>query len=255
MDLYDELLKSKPDVFEDRYELTTGVVKSNYDEKFKGKVQVMLDYFDKTANESEWLPVASSYAGKGYGSYFLPEVNDQVLIAYINGDPHTGIVIASLWNPANTHPDNTVNDKNNIKKIITKAGHQIFFDDEDKKGGITVKTKKELQILIQDENEIITIKDKDNKNLITIDSKNGKIEVKADKEIHINGGNKVPVKIDGSDITINGKNIKLNAQSGIDIKGQQIQIDGQSIKAKGSDVGVESSGMLKLKGSITQINC
>ena len=265
MALYDELLSpgGKRSPYEDEpYTLAAGVVIANYEDENKGMVRVQLEQYDKEANETQWLPVASFHAGKEYGAFFLPEVGDEVIVAYLNNNPNAGVVIGSLWGEKNTMPADAPTEKNSIKKIITKAGHQLFFDDEESKGGITVKTKKELTLTLLDEKEVVTITDKDGKNLIEMDMQNGKISIKADSEINIEAkktinikGSNAAINIEGKDVSIKGKNVTIEAQMALKEKGQDVKLEGQQVAITGqAGAKVESSAMLTLKGSMTKIN-
>jgi len=243
-------------------EIIRGIVISNYDEEQKGKIRVKLEQYDDAANETAWIPMLSHYAGNAYGTYFLPEEGDEVLIAYINGNPRDGVVLGSMWGEKNLMPEDAPTEKNTIKKLLTRGGHTLIFDDEEDKGGITVKTKKELTMTLLDEEEIITIQDKDGKNLLQIDAANSVINITSDSDINISAksainitGDDADIKIEGKDISISGKNVKIEAQTEFKASGQNVKLEGQDLSMKG-DTGakLESSAMLTLKGSMTKIN-
>jgi uncharacterized protein involved in type VI secretion and phage assembly len=106
-----------------------GIVTNNKDPDNQAKVKVLYPWTD-SQTESHWARLATLYAGKDRGSYFVPEVGDEVLIVFERGDIASPIIIGSLWNgldvlPEPGHPDG----QNNHKVIETRSGHKMTFDD------------------------------------------------------------------------------------------------------------------------------
>jgi uncharacterized protein involved in type VI secretion and phage assembly len=237
-------------------DLTLGTVKENYDKDHPGMVQVILPDFAKDGGETAWLPVASSYAGKGYGAYILPEKDDQVIVGFLNGDPQSGIVLGSLWNKKNTLPPEAATEKNEVRAFVTKGGHTISVKDGEE-GGISVKTKAGHTIVIDEKAKKITIATNGGKQKIELDEGGGEILVEADKKISLKAKD---IALDGK-LTAKGQAISIESSGNLDIKGKQIKIDGstaklnsQNTEVTGAMVKVESSGILTLKGSMTKIN-
>ena len=118
--------------------------------------------------ESDWVRVAQPAAGAGRGFYWLPHVNDEVLIAFERGEAHRPYVIGSLWNGKDKPMKNAYDNDNTTVMIQTRSGHQLILDD-----------KKSA--------EKIVIADKSGKRSLTFDVKNKKFLVEAgegDVEIH-----------------------------------------------------------------------
>ena len=108
-----------------------GVVTNNKDPENWGRVKVLYPWMHSQV-ESNWARLATYYAGKDRGSYFVPEVNDEVLLVFEHGDFNQPIVVGSLWNGKDTlpepgHPDG----KDNHKVFESRAGHTLTFDDTD----------------------------------------------------------------------------------------------------------------------------
>lgn len=108
-----------------------GIVTNNHDPENWGRIKVILPWTDNQT-ESHWARLATLYAGKDRGSYFVPEVGDEVLLVFEHGDPNRPYVVGSLWNgqdplPEPGHPDG----EDNHKIIETRAGHKMTFDDTD----------------------------------------------------------------------------------------------------------------------------
>ncbi len=118
--------------------------------------------------ESDWVRVAQPAGGAGRGFYWLPHVNDEVLVAFERGDAKTPYVIGSLWNGKDQPMKDAYQDENTTIMIQTKSGHQIILDD-----------KKDAEKII--------IADKSGKRTLTFDVKNKKFLVEAkegDIELH-----------------------------------------------------------------------
>ena len=123
--------------------------------------------------ESDWIRIAQPAAGAGRGFYWVPEVNDEVLIAFERGEAHRPYVIGSLWNGKDKPMKTAFNKDNTTRMIQTKSGHTIIL--EDKKG-----------------DEKIVIADKSGKRTLTFDvkakkflieAKEGDVEIHAEKKI------------------------------------------------------------------------
>ncbi len=77
------------------YGVYTGLVTNNQDPENRGRVKVKFPWLH-ASEESWWARVATFYAGKGRGSYFMPEVDDEVLVVFERGDFHHPYVVGSL---------------------------------------------------------------------------------------------------------------------------------------------------------------
>jgi uncharacterized protein involved in type VI secretion and phage assembly len=118
--------------------------------------------------ESDWVRVTQPAAGAGRGFYWLPEVNDEVLVAFERGEAQRPYVVGALWNGKDKPMDGAYVDDNSTRMIQTKSGHQVIFDDKDGQ-------------------EKIVIADKSGKRTMTFDVANKKFIVEAsegDIELH-----------------------------------------------------------------------
>lgn len=220
---------------------------------------VKVEFFmtDGTVNVSDWVRVIVPYGGKNKGMYFLPDIGDEVAIAFEQGNIEKPYVIGCLWNKTDKIPDDSVNKENTIKKVKTKGGHELIFDDTENKGKITISTPKKSEILIDDENSVITIKAKgDNgENIIKIDSKKDEINIDSKKKINLNAGSAI-VSIDGNSkkIDIKADNITLDGKT-VKIKGQSLNIQGNQTEIKASaSMNVKCDGVANIKGAMVKIN-
>jgi phage baseplate assembly protein V len=104
--------------------LVTGTVTRNVDPKNRGRVKVTYpDVSDDS--ESTWARVATPMAGAGRGMWFLPEVGDEVLVAFRHGKSEKPVVLGSVWNGTARPPTDNADGANAIRMIKTKGGHSI----------------------------------------------------------------------------------------------------------------------------------
>src|SRR5882672_5741487 len=79
--------------------------------------------------ESDWARMAHPGAGSGRGLYWIPHVNDEVLVAFERGQANRPYLIGCLWNGQDTPMAGTYADENTVEMIQTRSGHQIVLDD------------------------------------------------------------------------------------------------------------------------------
>jgi uncharacterized protein involved in type VI secretion and phage assembly len=191
-----------------------GIVTNNKDEEKLGRVKVRYPWLGKE-DESNWARVAAPMAGKERGIYFLPEVEDEVLVAFEHGDMRFPVVIGSLWNGKDAPPDPNANGENNIRVIKSRSGHIIRLNDE--------KDKEKIEII-----------DKSEKNSIVFDTANNTITIKTETDIMISASK--------GKITLDAKEIEIKSSSGA-----------TTIKS-GAGMDVEASATMNIKGSTVNIN-
>jgi len=110
------------------YEAVIGTVVNNQDPDKLGRVKVQIPALGGD-DETWWAPVAALGAGKDRGWFFLPEVKDEVLIMFAHGDISRPVVLGALWNGQDAPPD-TNDGSNERKTIVSRAGSKIILDDD-----------------------------------------------------------------------------------------------------------------------------
>ena len=103
--------------------------------------------------------VATLTAGSERGSFFMPEPDDEVLVAFENGDVDRPIIIGAMWSaeaPPPTQADTS--ESNNVRTIVSRSGHEITFDDSPGQGKILIKTSGGMEITLQDTPPKVSIK-------------------------------------------------------------------------------------------------
>jgi uncharacterized protein involved in type VI secretion and phage assembly len=118
--------------------VVTGVVTAVKDPDQQGRVQLSFPFLGGQ-NQSTWAPVATLMAGGGRGSWFMPEVGDEVLVAFDHGDFNHPFVLGFLWNGQDQPPASDITPS--VRRLQTVSGHKVDFDDRDGSQKITIKTQ------------------------------------------------------------------------------------------------------------------
>jgi uncharacterized protein involved in type VI secretion and phage assembly len=122
----------------------------------------------KSSVRSGWAPVASILAGRGRGAFFMPEIDDEVLVAFEHGDFDHPFIVGFLWNGVDQPPEST--NKNRI--IKTPGGHQLRFEDGVSKK-ILVKSNGGLEIVLDDSGDFIELRGGGRR----VTMKNGQVQI------------------------------------------------------------------------------
>jgi phage baseplate assembly protein V len=124
------------------------------DPEKEGRVKIQFPWFDDEM-VTEFCRVRQLYAGNGYGTFFVPEVGDEVLVSFVHGDMRMPIILGGLYNGKDKPPSDRQKDKDE-KMIRTKAGHALIFDDHLKK--VTHKSNSGNTLELDDQAKKVTLK-------------------------------------------------------------------------------------------------
>ena len=197
--IHDELLRtllSSGDADGHFYGVVVGIVTNNNDPDAMHRVKVRFPWLDPE-HESNWARVVAAMAGGGRGAYFLPEVDDEVIVAFEHGSLEHPYVLGSLWNGKDAPHENNSDRKNDNRSIKSRSGHVIRLNDTDG-------------------NERIDVIDKTENNKIVITSSDNKITIEAQGNIDITSlTGKIKISAIGVEIT-SSTDIKIQAQTSID---------------------------------------
>jgi Rhs element Vgr protein len=226
--------------------LFNGTVKQMFDDPdSQYRVLVDIPLLD-AKGEGIWARLSNFYSTNGAGAFFLPEVEDEVIIGFLNEDPRYPVILGSLYSSPNTKPSTGFepNGKNTKKGIVSKSGISVEFDDENKTW--TVATPNKNTIIISDRDKNITIKDESQNSIIM--SQNGiamtspkNITIAADEKVIIKGIQGVSLQSNGGDVDVRGLNIRETA-------------DDQYSASGGQMAKITSELELKLKSALIMIN-
>ncbi len=206
--------------------LQYGVVTQLQDDP-KGEYRVLVKL--PIVNDSEqgiWCRMATLDAGDNRGSFFYPEIGDEVVVGFINEDPNDAVIVGKLNSSAHPAPL-TPEDANNVKGFVTRGELKFLFDDDKK--SVTLETPAGKKISVDENADEIRMEDEH--------------------------GNTVILTGDGISLE-SKKDISIKAGGDVSIEGMNISLDGQGeVKASGT-AGTElsSTATTIVKGSIVQIN-
>ncbi|QNF34712.1 type VI secretion system tip protein VgrG [Adhaeribacter swui] len=195
------------------------------DPEQQDRVQIQLPLIDN--KEAIWARMASLDAGKERGAFFRPEINDEVVVGFLNDDPRHPIILGMLHSSAKPAPL-VASDDNNEKGFVTRSKMKLTFNDE--KNTINLETPKGKKIEINDDQNTITLSDQNN-NKITLDASGIKIESAKDIILKTTVGN----------IKMEAVNIESKAKAQYSAEGS-------------ATASLQSSGQTVVKGSIVNIN-
>src|SRR5205085_12420673 len=136
------------------------VVIDNVDPKNLGRVKVQLPQMDESGQRSSkvWARIATLMAGQNRGTWFIPDGNDEVLVAFEVGDVRRPYVIGSLWNDSSSPPE-TMNANNNKKLLRSRNGVTITLDDQNGQERFVVETPGGQKVTLKDGPASIEIMD------------------------------------------------------------------------------------------------
>jgi uncharacterized protein involved in type VI secretion and phage assembly len=225
--------------------VTVGIVTNLEDPEGKKRVKLKLPYLADN-EDTGWARVVQFGAGNRRGWWVHPDVGDEVIVAFENGDPRLPIVLGGVWSTANAWPDLAVVDGGalNARSFTSAKGHVLHFDDSD--------------------TPLIEIKHASTDARIVLHADNGILIEAPDQDIEIkNGKGSLKIAANG-DITIKGTNVTIEAQQKVTIKaGADAALEGLSVKvtaqtsleakATGS-AKLDGGGMTEIKGGMVKIN-
>lgn len=228
--------------------ILVGIVTDIKDPEDQGRIKVKYPAVTED-HASFWARIASPMAGKLRGFEFVPEVGDEVLVAFEHGDVRRPYILGALWNGVDKAPMPTgkaiQGGKVIRRRIKSRLGHRMtFFDTPDNLGGITlkteklhrvelndsdkrilVKTKKGHQILLDDENDQIVIQDRTGKNKITIKSGDNSITAECNGDFSVNAKGKVAIQgAQGVNVSSPAE-VQVNGQAAVIVQGGVVKIN------------------------------
>ncbi len=198
-----------------------GIVTNNVDPKKWGRVKVKFPTLT-VDHESQWARVVGVGAADKRGFDCLPEINDEVLVAFEHGDIHRPYVLGGVWNGIDAPPesvdDSVQRGKVRLRTMKTRTGHILQFVEEDKrrsKKGVYITTADGHKIWINDGDRTIEIKTKRGHTL-TMDDKRRSISLSSIGSISIDAR---------TSIDINAKTINVRAPGLIKVRGNPITLN------------------------------
>ncbi|TVZ37371.1 hypothetical protein P886_1712 [Alteromonadaceae bacterium 2753L.S.0a.02] len=183
----------------------------------KNRVQIkLLSYDDATDQDAPvWARVAVPFAGNDRGAFLIPDVGDEVLVSFVNGDTRMPVVIGSLWNGADSAPESLPGDSVDRWTFTGKAGTRIAIVEESS-GSETIKFS-------------------------TPSGTTG--------ELTDAGGGKVEFVTGGNTITMDSSGVTVNTSANVQVQATMVQISASMVTV---DAGMSKfSGVVQADTVIT----
>jgi uncharacterized protein involved in type VI secretion and phage assembly len=208
------------------------IVTDNNDPNNTARVKLKFPWLDDSY-ESDWARLAQLGAGPNSGAVWIPEVNDEVLVAFEHGDIRRPYVVGNLYNGVDKPNEGSgLFDNGKVKRrgFISRKGHKfIFFDDASKAGMAFISSDGKLKISLNETNSEIHI------------SSQGKVHVESQQDMTLESKANLNLKAQ--------QGIKLEAGNSLDLKGTAgATLDG------GPQLEVKASGQLKVSGAMVDVN-
>jgi uncharacterized protein involved in type VI secretion and phage assembly len=192
--------------------VSVATVVQNKDPESLGRVKVRFPWRENP-DESHWARIAVPMAGNNRGTWFLPEVGDEVLVACDAERVEHPYVLGALWNGQDAPPETNSDGKNDLRMIRSRSGHEIIFDDG-AQGRIDIHLKDNQRQVRLDPDGILITDDSGNK--LEIKSTPGEITIKSNTKISLQSTT-IDIKADASmtlqasgTLTIQGALVKIN---------------------------------------------
>lgn len=216
-----------------RMEPMVGIVTNNNDPEGWGRVKVKFPWLSDDV-ESAWARIAAPGAGPERGLYWLPEVNDEVLVAFEQGDINRPYVIGGLWNGADKPPlpnsQSLAGGEVRRRILKTRAGHTVTLTDGSD-AAVIVETAGGHRLTLADEKKQVRLETAGGLTLAMDDNS---------REVKLEAGGNLTVK--------SGTNLTIEATGKLELKGATFSL---AASGKGE---VNGGGMLEVKGGLVKIN-
>jgi uncharacterized protein involved in type VI secretion and phage assembly len=194
-----------------------GIVLDNKDPEGIGRILVQFVWLPNET-QTAWARMSTPMAGKNMGWVIYPEVDDEVLLDFINGNVNEPVILGSLFNGKDTPPFDNADGDNNIRTLVSRSGHVIEIDDTDGAEKITITdTSGGLIICMDSAEETITI------------TSSGDITFNADADFIVEADNIEMSAASNATFTA-GSGLEASAGSKVEIKG------GGSITVEGAKI-------------------
>lgn len=221
--------------------LQIGVVKQ-LDQDPDGEYRILVTVpMIEEAGDGIWARLTHEYASAEIGTFFLPEVGDEVVLGFLNEDPRYPVIMGMMYSKK-IKPPYTPAAENNTKAIITKSKLKLIFDEEKKV--ITLETPGANKMIISDDGKSITLQDQNSNKVVLSDSG---ISLDSPKDVKISAKGAFSVEAMGitltskADATIEGNNVNAKAKMAFAAQGT-------------SQASLKASGQVEVKGAMVMIN-
>jgi uncharacterized protein involved in type VI secretion and phage assembly len=165
-----------------------------------GRVKVTLPWSPDTGSDryETWARLATLFAGNNRGSWFIPDVNDEVLLVFEGGDPRRPYVIGGLWNGSDKAPESMDGGGKNYRKVLrSRNGVKMTLDDQDGQEKFLAETPGGQKFTLKDGPGAVQIEDS-NGNSVKLETSG--ITVTTSSKVTVNA---TQVEISAGMVTVN----------------------------------------------------
>lgn len=234
--------------------VVVGTVVKNYSQEMPGRICVSIPIRDSGEEGQKWARLAMPSMGSTWGHYFLPEVGDQVLLIFEQGNIEKPFVIGAVAKDADQFLKKSVSEKNEKKRIVTKHGNAINFFDSGEDGSengekdnieiITAQGTHFVQLDNDKKSIVVSDKDKNCRIEMMTDENKGAITITAAKKLTINVGEEISLIFNGSSGTTELKTKKFKISDA-----ESIMLEaGKKFSATAATASIEGSSQAKISG-------
>ncbi|MBR6040946.1 MAG: hypothetical protein IKP38_10745 [Clostridia bacterium] len=244
-----------PDTQGGVFSLTLATVKNIKDDQNLNRVKC-LPIGAPDEELTDWCYVMTPMGGKERGLFLFPQVDDLVVLGYLENNPHRPIVLGSFWTSESPAPVKVENGKAEDYCLKTPKKVELALHDEDKKQKITVTMPSGIVVEIDDEKQTVTTKNKAGDTAVTMKMKDGEIELKAKSKLTLSAGNASVVLEKSGKITAKGSgNILFDGKSVISKSKGTAVMQGMDVNIKANkDLDLKSTGTASVKGTLLKLN-
>ncbi|MCW2977291.1 MAG: Rhs element Vgr protein [Actinomycetia bacterium] len=225
-----------------------GLVTDMNDPKHEGRVKVKLPSISSDYS-TDWVRVAYPGAGTNRGFINVPEVDDEVLVAFAGGDVRQPYIVGSLFNGKDKPKDGSAivsSGKVQRRGMMSRVGHVVELRDDDSDGGVFLKatgSSGDEKLELNAGGHKITIK---SGGAVEIES-SGTVSIKATTSLSITAGTEL--KLSGAQVKISGDaGVEIASSGTLTLKGTSTELKGEAM------VTVGSSGICTIQGALVKIN-
>jgi len=152
-----------------------------------------------------WARVCTLFAGNNRGAFWMPDVDDEVLVGFLMGDARAPIVLGGLWNGSARAPE-TLDAQNNLKVVRSRNGNRILMDDSSGQERVLIETPGGQRITLHDgSNELIKVEDSSG-NTVTLGPSGMATQVVLEVKV-----NCATVKVEAGYVEVNAPIVKCSA--------------------------------------------
>lgn len=210
--------------------LALGVVEALDDPESLNRVKVRLPW-RADGGDGVWARLANVDAGAGFGAVVVPDVGQEVLVGFVDGDPSVPVVLGSLYNGSQQPPVVIDPDSNAVRAFVSPDGHTLRFEDGDA-GALTLESGAGHSVVLDDADSALVLTHKDS-------------------------GNRIRLSADGIELEAAQGDITLTSSAGsisLDSLKLEAKASGPSTIESSATFDLKASGSLGLKGSLVTIN-